>query len=202
MYSAWEELHERMRKQYTDEQEELEVVRPEVLARWRRLGVPEPTIQAIIKQHQRVMEARKLERKIRIPQLNYLVPPLPKVEEEAKVVAMALDTDGWLEERRTGGDRIGRIDRIIYRWEYTVPAIGFETDTYKLTEHIANMLNTAVSVVKTVYLGKVTIMYRTVAWTSRAMRAIQLCEPHFIKWKERAGHYLEKYKSKPSHPIP
>ena len=175
--------------------------RARVLARWRMWGVPEETIQAIIKQHQRVVEARRIERRIRIPQLDYLVPELLKVEEEPKVMAIALDTDGWLEERRTGADKIGRIDRIIYRWEYTVPAVGFETDTYKLTEHIANMLNTAVTPVKTVYLGKVTIMYRTVAWTSRAMRANQLCQPHFIKWKERAGHYLEKYKSKPPHPI-
>jgi len=217
MYDDWltdfTKRHEHMRKPYsnpqeaqvftTDEEiEKVEVIRPEVIIRWRRIGVPEPTIQALIKQHQRATEARRIEKKIRIPELDYPVPQLPKVEEAAKVMAMALDTDGWLEERRAREDKVERIDRWVYRWEYRVPATGFGTDTYKLTEHIADMLNTSISVVRVVYLGRATIIYRTLAWSSRGMRVIQLCEPHFIKHKERARLYLERYRSRPTRPEP
>jgi len=211
MYSTWDELGKRYREQSRwwsptpetssnnpPELEEIEVVRPEVLARWRRIGVPEPTIQALIKQHQRATEARRLEEKIRIPELDYPVPELPKVEEKAEVVAMALDTDGWLEERMAREDKIRRIDRWRYRWEYTVPAIGFVSETYELTEKLADMLNVSIGVHRV--RPRARLVYRVWAVSSRAMRTIQICQPHLTKWKERAKLYLEMYKRRPTLP--
>jgi len=207
MYSTWDELGKRYREQSRwwsptpepssnnpQELEEIEVVRPEVLARWRRIGVPEPTIQALIKQRQRAIEARRLEERIRIPELDYPVPELPKVVEKAEVVAMALDTDGWLEERMAREDKIRRIDRWLYRWEYNVPAIGFVSETYELTEKLADMLNVSIDV------HARALVYRVWAVSSRAMRTIQICQPHLTKWKERAKLYLEKYKRRPTLP--
>ncbi|KPV64899.1 MAG: hypothetical protein AOA65_0697 [Candidatus Bathyarchaeota archaeon BA1] len=73
----------------------------------------------------RVGEARRLEKPIRLPPLTYTTPLLPQIEEKPEVFVAYIDTDGMLTEVYSRRDRVGRIDRVLYRYEYRLPEVSF-----------------------------------------------------------------------------
>lgn len=186
------------------ELEEVEVLRPDVLARWRIWGVPEATIEAIIRQRRWVLEQRRVEERITVPNFAYMMPRLEPIEMESWGFSKAIDTDGYIRPRvRTTRDKIGRIDRAIYRYEWYEPMVGFASTSYPLAEEIANMMKITVGAERMVREGRTIILYRTRAWTSRAVRVCQLIEPHLTvaKKRERANEVLTTYRDRPTKPI-
>lgn len=181
------------------ELKEAEVVKPEVIARWRTF-VSEDMLRAIIRQREWLIEARRTEEWIRPPYFAYPTPRLKGIEEKPEVFAMAIDTDGWLTEAPAGRDKIGRIDRIIYRrmWEYAV--VGFETLDFEVTLKVAKMMVSGITPLKPRPPRTPHISYTTRIYGSRAMRSIQLAEPYLLKNKQKAIKLLRKYREHPTRP--
>jgi len=126
------------------------------------------------------------------------MPRLPEIEQKPEVFAMGIDTDGWLEERFWGKDRIGEIDRAIYKYEYNTPEIGFSTDDLELTKKVANMLIENITPRRPQPPLKPKVMYETTSYTQRATRAILLAKPYLIKWRRKADELLERYRQRPT----
>jgi hypothetical protein len=164
--------------------------RPRIpLERWRAIGVPEDTIQAMINQRYQILQKRQVERWITVPNFAYPMPQLPEVQAEPKVNAMALDTDGYINPKARHWTE-GKA--------YQIPMVEFFSTDYQLVEYIANMWNIYVGV----YLyRRRTLVYRASTRTSRAVRICHLTKPHLIKQKTRAQEVLNTYKNTPMIPI-
>jgi len=101
---------------------EIEVVRPEILARWRRWGLQEEIIMQNIAQRQRATKMREVEEWIIIPDFAYQMPRLPEIEAQIWGFAKAIDFEGHISPKATvRQDRIAKTDRWFYRREYHTP---------------------------------------------------------------------------------
>jgi len=90
------------------------VVKPDMLAKWRKWGVPENIIERAIKQRTLILEIRKKEEWITIPDFAYKLPRLPKIEANPWGFAKIIDTEGHIAVRfRYVADKIRKTDR----WE-------------------------------------------------------------------------------------
>ena len=175
------------------------VVSPEVLKRWRKIGTPEPIIERIIEHKKWAREQREKDRGnwFTLPDFKYKMPPLPLLEEKPEVYARATDCDGWVIVReRRGRDRISRVDRIVYRYEYYRPSINFGSTTYELVEDYARALRVG-RILPTRYKPPRVVIYTTRALGSRAVHATYLMEPYLIKWREHAEQILTIYRERP-----
>ena len=180
-------------------EQELGVIRPELLKRWRKF-VPEPIIEKMIKHrewatHQRLKEQWYW---VRIPNIEYLVPPLPIIKEKAEVYAGKMDCDGWLETRlRMGKDRVNG-----WKHEYIFPRINFTGTTYDLVEDYAKALTIGyIEPLKPRPPYERKVLYTVRAAMSRAVHATYLMEPYFIKWKPQAQEILTLYKETSTVPV-
>ena len=127
--------------------QELVAVKPKTLAKWRSWGVPEDIIQKAIKQRTQARELRRREEKVTVEGLAYTMPKLLEVEAEPWGTAKAIDFEGTIVVRQPYvADKVRKIDRWLYRWEYYRPRMGIKTRTYELIEEIANMWHTTVSI--------------------------------------------------------
>jgi len=145
-------------------------VRPEVIARWRLIGVPEENIERMIRQRKWVIEQRKREERITLPNILY---PTPKtlVETEIKAFSLGIDLDGWVIPRSPFyHDKVRKIDRWLYRREGYRPLIGFSTSTIEPTKFMANLMLTGISARRETRPSRPpTIMYYTRSMGSRAV---------------------------------
>ncbi|KPV65478.1 MAG: hypothetical protein AOA65_0082 [Candidatus Bathyarchaeota archaeon BA1] len=151
---------------------EVEVVRPETIARWRAWHIPEEIIERAIQQRLHAYRLRKVEGTISIPDFAYRMPRCPEVEAEPKVMAMAIDTDGTIYIREPAKrDKIAKIDRWLYRYEYERPIVVFDQalENYELAERVANMMYTGIYLTRERVNGW-RIRCRALAWTGRAVR--------------------------------
>jgi len=182
-------------------------VRPETVARWREWGVPEDVIQKAIRQRRHVLELRRTEEMVKVEGFAYPMPRLPEVEAEPWGTAKAIDFEGTISARFPFvADKIKKIDRWLYRWEYYRPRITIKTRTYELTEEIANMWHTMVTIryVWDVRLGRYALDYETHAASARAVRICLIIEPYLThpEKKRRATQILQIYRERPSIPRP
>jgi len=173
---------------------ELKVVTQQDFAKWIRWGVPTDIIIKMDRQRQRVLERRRIETFVSVPDFAYPMPQLPLVAEKSEVFATAIDTDGLIQPR-VPWTRIIRYRERIYRYRQIVPRISFSSTTYTLTEKFANMLNVFVTPRRQPPPRVVSYICR--AMVARAVRATYLAEPHLIKWKSRAQEVLKTYTKTP-----
>jgi len=184
------------------ELEEVEVVRPEVLERWRMWGVPEPTIEVIIQQRRWVMEQREVEGWVEAPELVCTMRRLNANEAERWGFSKVVDTEGSIDVRTPKySDRING-----YRYLYMRPRIRVRTETYPLMEEIANMTLTWVKVelvrvreyVRGVLKTRTYLMYIADAHEARAVRICYLIEPYLTipEKLRRAREILIIYKER------
>jgi len=222
MYDDWltdfTKRYEHMRKPYsnpqeaqvftTDEEiEKVEVVKPEVLARWREWGVPEEIIVRAIRQKQAVKEARRVEEWLSIPNFPYMMPRLPKIEANPWGFAKIIDTEGTiLPHTRLAHDKVRRINRWLYRWEYYQPVIAVRTRNYNLTEEIANIQNVSVTILREwdIRMRRYALSYHCRSTGVRAIRICLLTVAHLVvpNKKARARKILTEYRERPAIPIP
>lgn len=183
-----------------------EVIKPQMLAKWRGWGVPEETIRRAIEQRADARATRKAEERITIPNCAYRVPRLPKIEASPWGFAKVLDTEGSVIVRyRFVANKQRKIDRWLYRWEYYRPLIVVKTRTYELTEEIANLMHTAVGIVRAwdIRMQAYAIDYSARSYSARAVRICHLTEPHLAvpEKRRRAREILTLYKERPSIPL-
>lgn len=211
---TWREMLERMGYmdvrimpvyERSNPQEVPSPVRPENIAKWKAWGVPEDIIEKAIRQRIYATELRRIEEKITVEGFAYPMPRLPKVEAEPWGTAKAIDFEGTIIVHQPFvADRIRKIDRWLYRWEYYRPRITIKTRTYELTEEIANMWHTIVTIKYAwdIRLKAYAIDYETHAASARAVRICQLTQPHLTHpdKKARAKEILTLYRERPSIP--
>ena len=179
---------------------EVEVVRPEVVARWRLIGVPEENIERMIRQREWVTEQREREEWIALPNISY---PTPKtlVETEIKSFSLGIDLDGWVYPRSPYyHDKIRRIDRWLYKREGYRPLIGFSTSKIEPTEFMANPMLMGISA--RLYRKPrrpPTIMYYTRSMGARAVTCAYHAEPRLLipEKARRAREILTLYRESP-----
>ncbi len=179
-----------------------EVIKPAVLARWRSWGVPEERIRDIIRQRLNMATLKETEQYVTVPNYAYRMPRLPEIEAQRWGFAKMIDFEAHIDVKvRTGGrDKIKKIDRWTYKREYIAPRIELTTETYTLTEEIADMIHVTVGAVRVRYRGEYRIMYHCRAWTARAVRICYLTEPYLTvpEKKRRANQILDTYRETPS----
>ena len=182
------------------ELEEVEVVRPEVVARWRLIGVPEENIERIIRQREWLIEQREREEWIVLPNILY---PTPEtlVETEIKSFSLGIDLDGWISPRSPySHDKIRKIDRWLYKREGYRPLIGFSTSKIEPTEFMANLMLAGISARLTRRPPRPpTVMYYTRALGARAVTCAYHAEPRLLipEKARRAGEILILYRERP-----
>lgn len=188
-----------------EELEEIEHVKPEILAKWRRWGVPENIIRKAIVQRAHVKALRKVEEWITTPNYAYPMPKLPDVEARPWGFAKSIDFEASIYVRSPAlYDKIRKIDRWLYRHEYWRPRIVLKTRTYDLTQEIANLWHVAVEIRREydIRTRRYAIAYATTVWASRAVRICYLTEPYLTvpEKKKRAREILKIYRERTSIP--
>lgn len=168
---------------------------PKVLARWRTF-LPEETVEAILQHREKVIEMRRVEERIRVPDFAYYMPRLRPIEEKPEVFAMGIDTDGWI------STRVSRTKRHkVYTYHVEEPRVGFATDSLEVTNKMADMLLAGI----TPYRQRPAKppMFGVLVGTSRAVRAVYLALPYLIKRENvsKANKILRLYRERPSIPI-
>lgn len=181
------------------------MVKPETLAKWREWRVPEDIISRAIRQRQRIRQLREAEEWITLPQFAYKMPRLPQVEAQRWGTAKTIDFEGHIAVRSPYvADKIRRTDRWIYRWEYYRPRITIKTRNYNITEEIANMWHTIVTIryAWDNRTKRYELEYETHNASARAVRICHLTEPYLThpEKKTRAREILQIYRERPSIP--
>jgi len=182
-----------------------QVVKPETLAKWRQWGVPEAIIQKAVQQRHTIRDTRQAEEWITLPQFAYKMPRLPLVEAQPWGTAKTIDFEGSIAVRQPFvADKLRRTDRWLYRWEYFRPRITLKTRTYDITEEIANMWHTIVTIRYSwdIRTRRDELEYETHAASSRAVRICHIIQPHLTHpdKKKRAAEILSLYRARPSIP--
>jgi len=190
---------------HVKEEGRLEVVKPEILAKWRKWGVPEDIILKAIRQRQRIRQLREAEEWITLPNFAYKMPRLPQVEAQPWGTAKAIDFEGYIAVCKLYvADKIRKIDRWLYRWEYCRPRLTLKTRTYNITEEIANMWHTIVTIryAWDNRTKRYELEYETHSASARAVRICYLTEPYLThpEKKARASQILQTYRERPSTP--
>ena len=189
----------------SNDDEPIEAVSSKTIEKWRKWGVPETIIRRAIRQRQYVKALRKVEERITPVGYGYAMPRLPEIERRAWGFAKAIDFEGTIIVRQPYvRDKVRKIDRWLYRWEYYRPRIGIKTRTYDPIEEMANMMHTAVEI-KRVWDERIkdyAIDYEAHSASARAVRICMLTEPHLThpEKKRRAREILTIYREKPSIP--
>ena len=191
--------------------EPVEVVSPKTIEKWRRWGVPEQVIKSEIEWRETLRELRRKEEYVTVEGFAYLMPRLPEVERRSWGFAKAIDFEGSIAEITVGRDRIAKIDRWKYRWEYQLPYVAISGASYPLIREMAEMLLIATTptyrlrayVAKGKIVRKRSLQYVVRPQGRRAIRIIYLTEPYLrIPEKRlRARKILEKYRESPNIPI-
>lgn len=180
--------------------QEVEVVKPEVLVKWRTF-LPEKTIWELITQRRYVVKQRQLEERITVSNFKYKMPRMPEAEKNPKALALAIMSDGSIRPKTfKGSDRIGRIDRVLYKYETYAPRVTYKVTDLPLATIVANMMFTGITPLKPEKARRRPFFY-TEAVTARAVRAVILMQPHMVgRWALNADYILKTYREKPSIP--
>jgi len=183
----------------------VQAVKTETLAKWRNWGVPEAIIRMAVQQRHAITETRQAEEWITLPNFAYRMPRLPQVEAQPWGTAKAIDFEGHIAVRQPFvSDKLRKTDRWLYRWEYYRPRITIKTRTYELTEEIANMWHTIVTIryAWDIRTKRHELDYETHAASARAVRICHLVQPHLTHPEKtrRATEILNTYRAKPSTP--
>jgi len=154
---------------------EIEVVRPEILARWRQWGLQEEIIMRNIAQRQRTTKMREVEEWITIADFAYQMPHLPEIEAQKWGFVKAIDFEGHISPEATvRQDKIAKKDRWFYRREYHTPRVVISTRDYEIIEEIAHMMHVFVRIIRSYVsvLKRHIIMYRA---ETEGSRAVMIC---------------------------
>ena len=179
-----------------------EIEEAETLAKWRRWGVPEQIVRKATLQRKLIALLKKVEEHVTIPNFAYPMPRLPDIEAKPWGFAKSIDFEGTIDTRlRKGEDKITRIDKWLYRYEYQRPRISITTRTYQPTEEMANMMHISL-LIEYPYdtrLKRRAIQYSARAYGRRAVRICHLIEPYLTHpdKKRKAREILTTYKKHP-----
>lgn len=133
------------------------------------------------------------------PRIRLSAPQTQRNRTKTEVFAMAIDTDGLIQTRvKHGRDRLTKIDRWTYRYEYVRPKIWFWSETLQLAVKVANMILAPIRPARPRPPRRPSISYVTETEHASAIIATYLAEPYLIKWKERANQIIKIYKNTPS----
>ena len=169
-----------------------------VLRAWRTYA-PEQVIHIIINHRAEIYRRRRETEWVTIPEFAYPLPKLKEIEQKPEVFAVAIDTDGLIQTRvKHGRDRLTKIDRWTYRYEYVRPKIWFWSETLQLAVKVANMILAPIRPARPRPQRRPSISYVTETEHASAIIATYLAEPYLIKWKERANQIIKIYKNTPS----
>ena len=131
-----------------------------------------------------------------LPTLPVEMLPEPLRSAEIGWLAGTIDSDGHVGEGRFGKDAIGRIDRKVYRWEWMRPRVWVASTTVgirdkfdKLVKAHARWTEKRPPPKKPYHTAEVSV--------SKAIKLLILCEPYFVKWKEKARQLIKKYQKHP-----
>ena len=131
-----------------------------------------------------------------LPTLPVELLPEPLRSAELGWLAGTLDSDGHVGEGRYGHDEVGRIDRKAYRWEWTRPRVWVASTTLGITDKFDKLVKAHARWTEERPPPRKPYHYAEVS-VSKAIKLLILCEPYFVKWKERARQLIKKYSKGP-----
>ena len=131
-----------------------------------------------------------------LPTLPVELLPEPLRSAEIGWLAGTIDSDGHVGEGRLGHDEVGRIDRKVYRWEWTRPRVWVASTTVGITDKFDKLVKAHAKWTDERPPPKKPYHYAEVS-VAKAIKLLILCEPYFVKWKEKARELTEKYRERP-----
>jgi hypothetical protein len=169
----------------------------------RLRGIVADPIELGVEESQLLEEELPPKRWKRVPEVEYEIPVLPveelKEPERSLMIgwlAMALDAEGSLDEMLHGMDKVTKIDRWTYKYEYIRPRITFASITYELIEKWCRLVGRKVPEKR-----PIRFKYEVSIVGERAIAYLLLTRPYLIRLKDKAEEFLKKYKIRPSYKI-
>jgi len=139
---------------------------------------------------------QKLEVEYPLPTLPVEQLPEPQRSLEIGWLAGMIDAEGRVDEGPFGKDEVGRIDRKVYRWEWMRPRVRLSSTTRAIIDKFDELVGAHARWTEERPPPYLPYHYAEVT-VAKAIKLLILCEPHFIKWKERARQLIEKYRKHP-----
>ncbi|MCP8308655.1 MAG: hypothetical protein H3Z53_09240 [archaeon] len=135
----------------------------------------------------------------RVPEVKYEIPVLPVEElKEPERTAMIgwlvgiVEADGSVHEEVHMEDKIKKINRWLYRYEYLRPSVSFTSTTYELLKQWCRLLGITPPKKPPEYA------YTVRLYGARAIACILLMRSYLIRLRDKAEKILKKYRERPA----